>query len=144
MFRNLTRRVTFKKNSIGNIRYFTEEYILGANSSELDRLKFQHEYVKPLMLRALDKVSIKQCNDTCTKELNILDVGFGAGLTTHELHNYFTLRTHTNVSIHAIDTNPAWHQFVKTNYSFLIDNNTYKLHNVDILNNDFDSIFLFQ
>ena len=140
MLCNRLRRSATYTSKIWNIRCFTTEYILGANRNELERLKLSHQFIKPLMMRALEKTSIS----VNTNNINILDVGFGAGCTTHELYNYFSsnAKKHIshesppNISIDAVDSNPKWHEYMESNYSSLIKNNIYRLHNVDILNEE--------
>ena len=148
---NLIRRARRYTWSLCNIRRFTTEYILGANKSELERLKLLHQYVKPLMLRALDKtsISVNQTNNHYNKNannINILDVGFGAGYTTHQLYNYFDSNANANsheshrsppaISSDAVDSNPKWQEYMETTNSSLIKNNICRFHNVDILNEE--------
>ena len=59
----------------------SQDYILGNDQEELDRLKLQHDLWQSELLRLFDISKLKQAN-------KVLDLGCGPGFTTLDLLSY--------------------------------------------------------
>ena len=96
-------------------------------------LNTQHEYVKPLLLSALNTIDLDVLNKK--NHVRILDIGFGSGMVIQELLNHFNNKL-DSFSIDAIDKDDEWFNYVSDKFSNEIRKKQIRLHQLNITETD--------